>query len=71
MTTEAIKKAYREQEAADYLGVSRSTLRQARMEGPRERRISSPPYVKFGRSVRYLKEDLDQWLSRHRVVAGK
>lgn len=54
-------------ETAKYLGVSCSTLRQGRMNGNRENRIPSPPFIKLGRSIRYLKEDLDQWLRRYRI----
>jgi predicted DNA-binding transcriptional regulator AlpA len=44
--------------------MSRSFLRQARMEGNRDNRTSAPPFIKIGRSVRYLREDLDQWLNQ-------
>ena len=56
-----------EKEAAEYLGLSRSTLRQGRMNGSRENRISPPPFIKVGRSVRYLRVDLDSWLQKYRV----
>lgn len=56
------KRAYNEQETAAYIGMSRSYLRQARMEGQRLNRTVAPPFIKIGRAVRYLKEDLDQWL---------
>lgn len=56
-----------EVEAAQYLGVSRSTLRQARMDGRRKNRISSPTFIRLGRAIRYLKEDLDTFLEKHRV----
>lgn len=49
-------------ETSQYIGMSRSYLRQARMEGNRENRTPAPPFIKIGRSVRYLKEDLDNWL---------
>ncbi|HEX4044868.1 MAG TPA: helix-turn-helix domain-containing protein [Gammaproteobacteria bacterium] len=62
-----LKRGFREKEAAEYLGVSRSFLRQDRMNGPRKNRTSGPPYVKFGNSIRYLKEDLDTWLEQHKV----
>ncbi len=32
------------------------------MEGNRENRTPAPRFIKIGRSVRYLKEDLDNWL---------
>ena len=56
-------RALSEKEAATYICMSRSFLRQARMEGNRENRTPAPPFVKIGRSVRYLREDLDQWLN--------
>jgi predicted DNA-binding transcriptional regulator AlpA len=56
----------KEQEAAGYLSMSCSFLRQGRMNGDRERRTPTPPYLKIGRSVRYLKEDLDSWLKQFR-----
>ncbi len=59
------KRAYTEQETAAYIGMSRSFLRQARMEGQRKNRTVAPPFIKIGRAVRYLKEDLDQWLESH------
>ncbi|WP_117235756.1 helix-turn-helix transcriptional regulator [Vibrio maerlii] len=59
------KRAYTEQETSDYIGMSRSFLRQARMEGNRKNRTVAPPFIKVGRAVRYLKEDLDQWLESH------
>ena len=52
-----------EAETAVYLSVSRSLLRQSRMNGERKGRLSGPPFIKMGsRSIRYLKEDLDEWL---------
>ncbi len=59
------KRAYTEQETSAYIGMSRSFLRQSRMEGLRHNRTDAPPFIKIGRSVRYLKEDLDQWLNNH------
>lgn len=59
------KRAYTEQETATYICMSRSFLRQSRMEGHRKNRTDAPPFIKIGRAVRYLKEDLDQWLESH------
>ena len=60
-------RAVTEQQAAQYIGMSRSFLRQGRMNGDREGRTPSPPYLKIGsRSVRYLIEDLDTWLEQFR-----
>ncbi len=58
-----------EKEAAQYLNLSRATLRRARMQGPRNGHIASPPYLKMGRSVRYLRKDCDKWLEEHRVTS--
>lgn len=55
-----------EAEAAHYVGMSRSFLRQARMDGRRLNRTPGPPFTKIGRKVLYLKDDLDRWLEEHR-----
>lgn len=68
MSKVAIKRVLTEQETAEYIGMSRSFLRQSRMDGVRENRTSAPPFIKIGRSVRYLLEDLDSWLDQfHRL----
>lgn len=56
------KRVFTEIETAAYLGMSRSYLRQSRMEGNRDNRTPAPPFIRIGRSIRYLKEDLDIWL---------
>ena len=56
------KRALSEKETSQYIGMSRSFLRQSRMEGNRTTRTPAPPFLKIGRSVRYLREDLDNWL---------
>ena len=58
--------ALTEQQAAQYINYSRSFLRQGRINGDRENRTPTPPYLKIGRSVRYLKQDLDTWLNKFR-----
>ena len=55
-------RALSELETAKYIGMSRSYLAQARMDGQRTNRTPAPPFIKIGRSVRYLREDLDIWL---------
>lgn len=55
-------KAFTEIEASQYIGMSRFFLAQSRMDGNRDNRTSAPPFIKIGRSVRYLREDLDRWL---------
>ena len=60
------KRAFTTAEASQYIAMSESFLRQARIDGERENRTPGPPFVKIGRSVRYLKQDLDDWLERHK-----
>jgi len=52
-------------DAAKYIGMSRSFLRQDRMNGIRKNRTAGPRFLKIGRTIRYLKEDLDNWLLQH------
>lgn len=61
------KRLFTEQEASHYICMSRSFLRQARMDGKLGKRTPAPRFIKIGRAVRYLKDDLDTWLeSFHR-----
>ncbi|HCS65627.1 MAG TPA: DNA-binding protein [Cellvibrio sp.] len=62
MTNKIQPKALTEIEASQYICMSRSFLAQARMDGNRDNRTPAPPFIKIGRSVRYLREDLDRWL---------
>ena len=55
-----------ESQAAPYIGMSRSFLRQSRMNGKRPKRTAGPPFLKIGRKVLYLADDLDDWLLEHR-----
>ena len=48
-------------EAAAYLGVSRSTLARARMCGNLFG-VPAPAFVHFGRTVRYMRVTIDDWL---------
>lgn len=50
-----------EQEAAPYIGLSQAWLRVARREG------RGPAYLRIGRAIRYRTEDLDAYMSAHRV----
>lgn len=43
-------------EAADYLGLQRTTLEAWRCRG------GGPAFVKLGRAVRYRRADLDAWI---------
>jgi hypothetical protein len=60
----AISKALPEADAATYIGWSRSYLRHERM---RPHGGNGPPFIRVGRSIRYLVADLDAWLTWHRV----
>jgi predicted DNA-binding transcriptional regulator AlpA len=60
------KRVYKESEAASYICMSRSFLAQDRAYGTLANRTPGPKYIKIGRSIRYLKEDLDVWLDQHR-----
>ena len=48
------KRVFTETEASNYLAMSRSFLRQSRMDGIRESRTPGPPFVRVGRAIRYL-----------------
>lgn len=61
----------RSQEAAFYIGMSESFLRQSRIYGDLPGRTPGPPYLKVGRSVRYLVADLEMWLAEHRAVVSR
>ena len=66
MSPQENTRALTEQQAAHYLSMSRSFLRQGRMNGDRENRTPTPTYYKIGRSVRYKISDLDTWLEQFR-----
>lgn len=63
-----LKAAIDEKEAAFYIGMSVQFLRQGRCYGNLPGRTPAPPFIKIGRSVRYLIRDLDAWLEEHRVT---
>ena len=54
-----------DRQAAQYLQMSESWLRQVRMEGNRRGRKVGPPFVRIGRAIRYRLEDLDIWIEEH------
>lgn len=56
-----------EKDAAAYLGVSPSYLTQSRL---RRRRTDGPPFVKIGRAVRYVREDLEAFVAARRRTAS-
>ncbi len=51
-------------EAAQYLGLSESTLAKLRMRASRN---DGPRFVKLGRSVIYRRSDLHHWLEKNTV----
>jgi predicted DNA-binding transcriptional regulator AlpA len=53
-------------EAAQYIGMSDAWLRKSRMN----RDPLAPPFLQIGKSVRYLRADLDNWLASRRVDHG-
>lgn len=63
-----VPKALSERDAAKYLGISSISLRQGRCEGRRDNRMPPPPFLKIGRKILYLRDDLDQWLESFRVT---
>lgn len=60
------KRVFKEIEAASYICMSRSFLSQDRVNGTLKNRTPGPKFIKIGRSIRYLKEDLDLWLNQQR-----
>lgn len=58
-----------EEEAAEYIRMSRSFLSKDRMNGYRHGHIQGPEFIRTGvRSIRYRKIDLDKWIMKNRVV---
>jgi len=62
METQCVSRYIEEREVAKILGLSVQTLRNRRFLG------HPPPYVKFGRSVRYLLADILAWAETHKVT---
>ena len=63
------KKVFKEAEAASYICMSRSFLSQDRAYGTLANRTPGPKYIRIGRAIRYLKDDLDMWLDQHRICS--
>jgi excisionase family DNA binding protein len=61
MTTPKFDRTLTVRGAANYLGLSPSTLNKLRCTG------TGPVYFKLGHAVRYDPQDLDKWLAEHRV----
>jgi hypothetical protein len=58
----------KEREAAKYLNCSPQFLRLSRHYGNRPGHAEGPPYIRLGggRAIRYLVNDLDNFLEEHR-----
>jgi hypothetical protein len=65
VAVEAAQRNLAEDDAAMYTGLTVSRLRASRLDPPR---CDGPPFVRIGRQVRYLVDDLDAWLAARRVV---
>lgn len=66
----AHKRGLTEAEAAEYIGMSTHYLEKARQHGAPGNRTPGPRFVRIGRSMRYLIDDLDAWLESHRPDAA-
>ncbi len=55
-----------EKQAAAFIAMSVSFLRQSRMDGKRSTRSPAPPWVQVGKSIRYDPLDLRAWKAEHR-----
>ena len=56
--------AVSEADAARLLGISRSTLRKGRLNGPRSGRMETPPWISMGRRILYRFDDLREFLHK-------
>jgi predicted DNA-binding transcriptional regulator AlpA len=63
MTTQQFGSCLTTREAALYLAISESWLRQRRMTGNLDGQKHAPPYTRIGRAIRYVRADLDRWLA--------
>lgn len=63
-TTTSTPAAMADTDAAEYIGVHVGWLRKNRNAD------FTPPFLRYGaRTVRYLRDDLDNWLRQQRVAA--
>lgn len=60
-----------EKEASSYIGMSLSYLQHDRCYGAVANKTPGPVFVKIGKSIRYLKSDLDEWLKQNRVSRNR
>jgi sRNA-binding carbon storage regulator CsrA len=61
------QKLFTEQEAAEYISMSQAFLRQDRLNGFRNNRTRGPDFLRLGRSIRYTKKHLDEWLKENHI----
>ncbi len=67
MSTPQNTRLLTEAQAAQYLALSRSTLRQNRMDGARENRLPPIPFIRLGsRAIRYDINQLNDFILQHR-----
>lgn len=64
MSTTITPAVLNEQEAAEYLGITKYWLRNNR------RSPAAPPFCRLGGRIRYRVETLDRWLAAQEVVNG-
>ncbi len=68
-------RALREQDAAAYCAMSSSYLRNTRVADMRRlskgEPIEGPRWINVGTAVRYLRDDLDDWLNAFRLDPGQ
>ena len=67
--TTQIPQLVTEPDAARALGVSAGTLKAARLHRLQSNPLRSLPHVRIGRSVRYRRSDIEDWIRQH-VVKG-
>lgn len=60
------KEVLTRKEAAQFTGFSEVWLKKMAAQGSTAR-VKAPVYIKIGRSVRYRRADLVQWLEQHAV----
>ena len=63
-TATNLKRSFSTKQAAEYVGCSASLLNHLRIEGYAKDGMAGPKFIRIGRSVRYLREDLDAWLEQ-------
>ena len=59
-----------EKETAEFLSISRSTLRHQRQTGSILGQKPCIPYIKIGHLVRYDPKDITMWVEQNRITQG-